>query len=81
MKTYILSALVLTALATPSMALDPIPGSITFPTQPRTKLIKAPVGSVVNHSFTDGFGRRVKEKYTVNPDRSLKLVNRTTKNR
>jgi hypothetical protein len=79
MKTYIFSALVLAALATPTMALEPIPGSITYPTQPRSKLLKAPIGSVVNHNFTDGFGRRVKEKYIINPDRSLKLVHRTTK--
>ncbi|QEE43165.1 hypothetical protein FVA81_00460 (plasmid) [Rhizobium sp. WL3] len=79
MKTYILSALVLAALAAPTMALEPIPGSITFPTQPRTKLVKAPIGSVVNHSFTDGFGRRVKETYIITADRSLKLVHRTTK--
>jgi len=79
MRTFFLSALVLAALASPTMALEPIPGSITFPTQPRTKLLKAPIGSVVNHSFTDEFGRRVKEKYIINPDRSLRLVHRTTK--
>lgn len=79
MKTAIFSALVLVTLATPSLALEPIPGSITFPTQPRTKLLKAPIGSVVNHNFTDGSGRRVQEKYIINPDRSLRLVHRVTK--
>ncbi|MCM2474458.1 hypothetical protein HGO38_13335 [Rhizobium sp. CG5] len=56
--------------------LEPIPGSITYNGQPRTKLTKAPVGSMVPHQFTDERGRRVDETYIIMPDRSLKLVRR-----
>lgn len=56
--------------------LEPIPGSITYGGQPRTKLTKAPVGSIVPHQFIDRFGRRVYETYVIQPDRSLLLVNR-----
>lgn len=56
--------------------LEPIPGSITYRGQPRTKLTKAPVGSIVPHEFRDEFGRRVSEIYVIQPDRSLRLVSR-----
>ena len=56
--------------------LEPIPGSITYGGQPRTKLTKAPVGSMVPHQFFDTFGRRVYETYVINPDRSLRLTSR-----
>lgn len=56
--------------------LEPIPGSITYGGQPRTKLTKAPVGSIVPHQFFDNFGRRVHETYVIEPDRSLRLVSR-----
>ncbi|ODR91114.1 hypothetical protein A8M32_09825 [Sinorhizobium alkalisoli] len=56
--------------------LEPIPGSITYGGQPRTKLKKAPVGSIVPHQFNDRFGRRVYETYVIEPDRSLRLVDR-----
>ncbi|GEC30466.1 membrane protein [Sinorhizobium fredii USDA 205] len=56
--------------------LEPIPGSITYRGQPRTKLTKAPVGSIVPHQFIDRFGRRVYETYVIEPDRSLLLVSR-----
>ncbi|MBB5665099.1 hypothetical protein GGE68_003313 [Rhizobium leguminosarum] len=59
-----------------SPALDPIPGSITYGGQPRTKLTKSPVGSAVHHQFYDGTGQRVEETYILQPDRSLKLVRR-----
>ncbi|WP_179611665.1 hypothetical protein [Rhizobium leguminosarum] len=59
-----------------SPALDPIPGSITYGGQPRTKLTKSPVGSAVHHQFYDGAGQRVEETYILQPDRSLKLVRR-----
>ncbi|HXV30179.1 MAG TPA: hypothetical protein VD840_07600 [Sinorhizobium sp.] len=56
--------------------LEPIPGSITYGGQPRTKLTKAPVGSIVPHQFFDRFGRRVYETYIIEPDRSLRLTSR-----
>ncbi|ANL45352.1 UNVERIFIED_ORG: hypothetical protein GGE63_001635 [Rhizobium esperanzae] len=59
-----------------SPALDPIPGSITYGGQPRTKLTKSPVGSAVHHQFYNGTGQRVEETYILQPDRSLKLVRR-----
>jgi hypothetical protein len=59
-----------------SSQLEPIPGSITYGGQPRTKLTKAPVGSIVPHQFRDQFGRPVYETYVIEPDRSLRLVSR-----
>ncbi|MCA1408438.1 hypothetical protein I6F26_30765 [Ensifer sp. IC3342] len=56
--------------------LEPIPGSITYGGQPRTRLTKAPVGSIVPHRFRDKFGNRVYETYVIEPDRSLRLVGR-----
>jgi hypothetical protein len=56
--------------------LEPIPGSITFGGQPRTKLTKAPVGSIVPHRFRDKFGRQVSEIYVIELDRSLRLISR-----
>ncbi|MGF6176784.1 hypothetical protein [Ensifer sp. 4252] len=60
--------------------LEPIPGSITYGGQPRTKLKKAPVGSIVPHQFRDQFGRQVYENYVIEPDRSLRLVSRRWRN-
>ena len=57
-------------------ALEPIPGSITYGGQPRSRLTKSPIGSVINHRFDNNFGQRVEEKYILQPDRSLKLVSR-----
>ncbi|WP_377289546.1 hypothetical protein [Rhizobium sp. SG2393] len=62
--------------ATDGPGLEPIPGSITYNGQPRTKLTKAPIGSIVPHQFFDDRGRRVEETYVIQPDRSLKLTNR-----
>ncbi|OCP38593.1 hypothetical protein [Ensifer sp. LC163] len=56
--------------------LEPIPGSITYGGQPRTKLTKAPVGSIVPHQFIDQYGRKVYETYIIEPDRSLRLTSR-----
>ncbi|PND22204.1 hypothetical protein CN934_09340 [Ensifer sp. MMN_5] len=56
--------------------LEPIPGSITYGGQPRTKLTKAPIGSMVPHQFFDTYGHRVYETYVINPDRSLRLTSR-----
>ncbi|QLL63772.1 hypothetical protein FKV68_11740 [Sinorhizobium mexicanum] len=56
--------------------LEPIPGSITYGGRPRTRLRKAPVGSIVPHQFNDRAGRSVYETYVVEPDGSLRLVGR-----
>ncbi len=56
--------------------LEPIPGSITYGGQPRTKLTKSPVGSAVYNNFHDSSGNRIEETYILQPDRSLKLVRR-----
>jgi predicted small secreted protein len=56
--------------------LAPIPGSITYNGQPRTKLTKSPIGSAVYNDFYDQQGQRVYETYILQPDRSLKLVRR-----
>jgi hypothetical protein len=56
--------------------LEPIPGSITYGGQPRTKLTKSPIGSQVPHEFRNQWGERVQETYILQPDRSLKLVER-----
>jgi hypothetical protein len=57
-------------------SLRPIPGSITYGGQPTQKLTKSPIGSIVPHIFTDQWGDRVRETYIIQPDRSLKLVDR-----
>jgi hypothetical protein len=56
--------------------LQPIPGSITYGGQPRTRLTKAPIGSIVQHEFRNEFGELTQETYVVQPDRSLKLSTR-----
>lgn len=59
-----------------SDGIAPIPGSITYGGQPRTKLTKSPIGSVFEHRFTDSLGRGVFEIYRIEPDRSLTIVSR-----
>lgn len=59
-----------------SSELEPIPGSITYGGQPRTKLTKSPIGSTFNHTFLDQSGNRWNETYQIQPDRSLKLIAR-----
>lgn len=72
-----LAALVLSACtSTGGVPLDPIPGSITYSGQPRTKLTKSPIGSTFEHRFTDDLGREVFETYRIEPDRSLAIVHR-----
>lgn len=68
--------LVLSSCSGTSEPLQPIPGSITYGGQPRTKLTLSPIGSRMQHTFTDQWGRDVVETYILQPDRSLKLVNR-----
>lgn len=74
--TKILIAAAALLFASQALALEPIPGSITYGGQPRTKLKQAPVGSPVVHRFESG-GNEYEERYIVQPDRSLKLVSRS----
>lgn len=79
MKRFALPLLAVLALAgctTGGVPLEPIPGSITYHGQPRTKLTKSPVGSTFEHQFTDRRGREVFETYRIEPDRSLSIVRR-----
>ena len=59
-----------------SSIVEPIPGSITYHGQPRSKLQKAPVGSTFSHTFYDERGRKAIETYRIGPDRSLQLLDR-----
>ncbi|MBB3562283.1 hypothetical protein FHX06_003614 [Rhizobium sp. BK512] len=56
--------------------LEPIPGSITYSGQPRSKLTKSPIGSTFPHDFIDQFGRQVEETYIIRPDRTLAIAHR-----
>ncbi|CAN7264238.1 hypothetical protein LJR098_001118 [Rhizobium sp. LjRoot98] len=67
------AALMLASCTAPDV--EPIPGSITYGGQPRTKLTKSPVGSVVHNSFRTVTGVAY-ETYIIQPDRSLKLIRR-----
>ncbi|WP_426237405.1 hypothetical protein [Pararhizobium sp. DWP1-1-3] len=76
MKSVILMsivALILASCTTPDV--EPIPGSITYGGQPRTKLTKSPIGSLVHNSFRTVTGVAY-ETYVIQPDRSLKLIRR-----
>lgn len=64
-----------TSLATKARALEPIPGSITFQGQPKTKLLKSPVGSTFTHHFYAD-GAHYAETYKIREDRSLELLRR-----
>lgn len=55
---------------------EPIPGSITYRGQPRTRLTKSPIGSTFTHDFRINGGDRVIETYQIQPDRSLRIVDR-----
>ncbi|OBZ96633.1 membrane protein [Pararhizobium polonicum] len=76
MKSFVVlsaAALMLASCTTPEV--EPIPGSITYGGQPRTRLMKSPIGSVVHNSFRTVTGVAY-ETYILQPDRSLKLVRR-----
>ena len=64
-----------TALATKARALEPIPGSLTFQGQPKTKLLKSPIGSTFSHRFYAG-AAHYQETYEITEDRSLELLRR-----
>ncbi|AYD02043.1 hypothetical protein [Neorhizobium sp. NCHU2750] len=59
-----------------SAGLNPIPGSITYGGQPRTKLTKSPIGSTFTHNFYNQWGEQLQETYVILPDRSLKIIER-----
>ncbi len=56
--------------------IEPVPGSITYGGNPSTRLTKSPAGSTVFHRFSDQFAKEWEERYVVQPDGSLKLVDR-----
>lgn len=69
------AATLIVSCSTPSGPVEPVPGSITYGGQPRTKLAKSPVGSTFKHRFAYGTGMAV-ETYVIEPDRSLRLIRR-----
>ena len=71
------SMIAFAALVSPACALtiDPIPGSLIYPTQPERKLKKAPSGSRLTHGFHHN-GRDYRETYAILPNRDLKLLGR-----
>lgn len=71
----ITAAGLLASCTTSSAPVEPVPGSIIYGGQPRTKLTKAPTGSTFKHRFAYGTGMAV-ETYVIEPDRSLKLIRR-----
>lgn len=77
MKPFSLLALaVLLAGCSTANTIEPIPGSLIYGGQRSERLTKAPIGSPVTHRFRDQFGQEWGETYLIQPDRSLKLVNR-----
>jgi hypothetical protein len=74
MKTTLL-ALSAILLATPALAVEPIPGSITYGGAPQSKLLKSPIGSTFVHRFETG-SSEYEERYVVEPDRSVRLISR-----
>ncbi len=71
-------ALALAGCTTPiaSSTYEPIPGSITYHGQPRSKLTKSPIGSTFTHNFRNWNGDRVIETYQIQPDRSVAIIDR-----
>lgn len=75
-KTLAAVAMTFAVISSAAYAIEPIPGSITYNGQPRSKLTKAPIGSTFEHLFRDSFGDRYVESYRIAPDRSLQLLSR-----
>jgi hypothetical protein len=76
-RFFVLAAAgLLTACSTSQVDLSPIPGSITYKGQPHTRLKNAPVGSRIPHEFRNQFGERISETYVIEPDRSLRIIDR-----
>lgn len=88
MKTLASSAIIALALALagctagttayvgPAPYVEPIPGSIIYRGQPRTKLTKSPIGSTFSHEFRIDGSTRAVETYRIAPDRLLELIDR-----
>jgi len=82
MKTIIifavaaLAASCTTTALTSHQPLEPIPGSITYGGQPRTKLMKSPIGSTFEHRFLGDNGTRWYEIYQIQPDRTVEIISR-----
>jgi hypothetical protein len=72
----IIFALAALLVASPALALEPIPGSITYGGGPHAKLQRSPIGSTLVHRFRSE-GNEYEERYVLQPDRSLKLVSRS----
>lgn len=72
----LLGLMMLSSCTTAAGTIEPIPGSITYGGQPRTKLTKSPIGSTFPHRFIDNRGDSWQETYRVAPDRSLELIAR-----
>jgi hypothetical protein len=71
---FMLAAILLASCT--AVEVEPIPGSITYNGQPRTKLTKSPAGSTFSHTFHDQSGNYWSETYQIQPDRSLKIISR-----
>jgi len=65
-----------TTTSTSHRPLEPIPGSITYGGQPRTKLMKSPIGSTFEHRFLGDNGTRWFEIYQIQPDRTVEIISR-----
>ncbi|WP_276120389.1 hypothetical protein [Pararhizobium qamdonense] len=78
MKTLLILALglLVASCTTSQQSLEPIPGSITYGGQPRTKLMKSPIGSTFDHRFLGANGTRWIETYRIQPDRTVEIVDR-----
>ncbi|OHV78696.1 hypothetical protein [Rhizobium sp. LCM 4573] len=75
MKMIISAAVAAVLSTTSALALEPIEGSITYKNPNAVRLEKAPVASPVTNKFFYN-GEHYEDTYLVQPDRSLKLVNR-----
>lgn len=69
-------AMLLGACSQTDTEIQPIPGSITYRGQPQQKLTQSPIGARIRHHFTNNSGQEVYETYVLQPDRSLKLIDR-----
>ena len=76
MRTIAMLTMLAIAGCTTAAPVEPIPGSITYGGQPRTKLTKSPIGSTFSHEFRIDSSTRAVETYRIAPDRSLQLINR-----
>ncbi|MBP2562554.1 hypothetical protein J2857_005345 [Neorhizobium galegae] len=75
MKVLVASIAAAMLFTSPVLAIEPIPGSITYKNPEAPRLKKSPIGSQVPHVFYSG-GSRYQEWYVLQPNRSLKLVDR-----